>query len=88
MCYCFTIQDSVAAQSEASDAPQSGSHSANQDEVHYASIAQPRNAGRTAMRASEQVLYASVQQQRDKVVENRQEDDVQYTSVHLSSSHR
>ncbi|KAF4075492.1 hypothetical protein AMELA_G00234960 [Ameiurus melas] len=75
--FCWSEQrtvkhDSVAAQSAASDAPQSDSHSANQDEVHYASIAHPQKAERSAVRASEQALYASVQ----------------YTSVHFSSSHR
>ncbi|KAG7316128.1 hypothetical protein KOW79_020994 [Hemibagrus wyckioides] len=91
--YCWSVEHTgahgnIAVQSLAHDAPQSNSCLADQNEDQYANIAYPRKAMSSAVRSSEQALYADVQKQRDKKVKNHQEEGVLYTTVNISSSHR
>ncbi|XP_047659518.1 B-cell receptor CD22-like isoform X2 [Tachysurus fulvidraco] len=80
--YCWSEEhtgqhDNVAVQSAA---PQSNSRLVNQDEDQYANIAYPRKLLNSVVSSTVQV--------RDKEVKNHQEEDVLYTTVNISSSHR
>ncbi|KAK3511201.1 hypothetical protein QTP70_032252 [Hemibagrus guttatus] len=89
--YCWSEEHTgehgnIAVQSAANDTPQSNSCLTNQDEDQYANIAYPRKAVSSA--SSEQALYADVHHRRDKQVKTHQEEEVLYTTVNISSSHR
>ncbi|GAA6086933.1 B-cell receptor CD22-like isoform X2 [Tachysurus ichikawai] len=80
--YCWSEEhtgqhDNLSVQSAA---PQSNSRLVNEDEDQYANIAYPRKVLNSAVSSTVQV--------HDKEVKNHQEEDVLYTTVNISSSHR
>ncbi|KAL7852252.1 hypothetical protein SRHO_G00180370 [Serrasalmus rhombeus] len=82
------LYSNVAVRSATSDAAPDPDPS-NQDDVHYASVRNPRNAESSVVTASvfgaeEEVHYASIQHCHDKVVETTEGDNIQYASVRFT----